>query len=283
MKFLEITPFIRFAYELEYITDNEEYTSNDCRLFFILEGDGEIIVNNVIYNFTQFTTMLWQQNTNYRFNCKNPIKLIAVNFDYTAARTQYSQPFKVNKVSKTNMNVTENIDKIYFQDYPILNSAIICNNIPIYKTLSAIIEEKNSGLALSTEKASTMLKSVIIDIIRHAEKQTRPGDIAKKLDLVIDYIHKNYMKEINNEKIAEIVNYHPNYLNRVFLAAHGITIHKYITNYRITVAEQLLIATDLPISKIAESVGFSSRVPFTLIFKNINGIKPSEYRKRFSI
>ena len=91
------------------------------------------------------------------------------------------------------------------------------------------------------------------------------------------------MKEINNEKIAEIVNYHPNYLNRVFLAAHGITIHKYITNYRITVAEQLLIATDLPISKIAESVGFSSRVPFTLSFKNINGIKPSEYRKRFSI
>lgn len=281
MKYLEITPFIRFAYEFEYITDDEVYISNDCRLFFILEGDGEIIVNNSVYNFTPFTTMLWQQNTNYRFNCKNPIKLIAINFDYTATRIEYSQPFKLNKADKQNIN--SNTSKIYFEDCPALNSPIICEDISIYKALSAIIEENNSGLTFSTEKASSMLKSVIIDIVRQAEKQTRSGDIAHKLDLVIDYIHKNYMKDINNKGIAAIVNYHPNYLNRVFLAAHGITIHKYITNYRITVAEQLLIATDLPISKIAESVGFSSRVPFTLSFKNINGIKPSEYRKKFAI
>lgn len=281
MKYLEITPFIRFAYEFEYVTDNEEYISNDCRLFLILEGDGEIIVNNSVYNFTPFTTMLWQQNTNYRFNCKNPIKLIAINFDYNATRIEYSQPFKLKKADKQNIN--SNTSKIYFEDCLALNSPIICKDIPIYKALSAIIEENNSGLALSTEKASSMLKSVIIDIVRYAEKQTCSGDIAHKLDLVIDYIHKNYMKDINNEEIAATVNYHPNYLNRIFLNAHGMTIHKYITNYRIAISEQLLIATDLPISKIAESVGFSNRVLFTLNFKKINGIKPSEYRKMTGI
>ncbi len=281
MKFLEITPFVRFAYELEYITDDDVYTANDCRLFLILDGDGEIIVNNIAYNFSRFTTMLWQQNTNYRFKTDKKIKLIAINFDYTAVRREYSEPFKVNKAGQNHNNLSNGA--ITFEDCPVLNKPIICNDVPIYKQLTAIITESNSGLMLSTEKASSLLKSAIIEIVRQAEKQTRSRDADHKLNMVIDYIHKNYMNDIANDSIAATVNYHPNYLNRIFLSAHGMTIHKYITNYRINVAEQLLIATDLPISKIAENVGFSSRVPFTISFKNINGMLPSEYRNKFRI
>ncbi|MGL5637557.1 MAG: helix-turn-helix domain-containing protein [Bacteroidales bacterium] len=58
----------------------------------------------------------------------------------------------------------------------------------------------------------------------------------------------------------------------------GIGAKEYINTMRIRQAEALLTQTELPIIEISEQVGFSHQRYFSTVFKNINGITPTEYR-----
>ena len=102
------------------------------------------------------------------------------------------------------------------------------------------------------------------------------------VETVIEYIHGNYNKDIDNRTLAELVGYHPYYLNKLFIMAKGITLHRYVSNYRIAMAEQMLLSTTLSIDEIAMKVGFSASLSFSSCFKKKNGITPSEFRKRFA-
>ncbi|MGZ0049311.1 helix-turn-helix domain-containing protein [Brevibacillus gelatini] len=50
---------------------------------------------------------------------------------------------------------------------------------------------------------------------------------------------------------------------------------------RIKKAQELLENTNLPINKIAKSVGYISNSHFTSYFKKYVGVTPVEYRKTF--
>ena len=56
---------------------------------------------------------------------------------------------------------------------------------------------------------------------------------------------------------------------------------EYLTDYRITKAEQLLSSTDKSVAEIAEAVGFSSPSYFIHQFKVKKNISPKQYRLKF--
>ena len=53
---------------------------------------------------------------------------------------------------------------------------------------------------------------------------------------------------------------------------------KFLMKFRITKAAELLYNTDLPISNIAYSCGYSDPLAFSKTFKKIKGVSPKEYR-----
>ena len=60
----------------------------------------------------------------------------------------------------------------------------------------------------------------------------------------------------------------------------GVTLHKYLLDYRISMAENLLFSTKTPIEKIAEQVGFNSTNCFISYFKKSKLLTPLQYRNR---
>ncbi len=60
----------------------------------------------------------------------------------------------------------------------------------------------------------------------------------------------------------------------------GTGIMQYLSGLRMEEARRLLIQTDLPISKIAEAVGFTNYNYFCRIFKKENGLPAKSYRLR---
>ena len=55
---------------------------------------------------------------------------------------------------------------------------------------------------------------------------------------------------------------------------------KYITNYRLEKAKELLINTNMKIVDIYKKVGFGNSSYFTLMFKNHFGINPSQFKEK---
>lgn len=282
MKLLEISPFIRYAYRESLSLKARVYTSLDCRLFYFHSGEGSIEISNVLYPLRQGTLLLWQPGTRYRFICENPMDITTLNFDYTDAESSFAEPFA--PILKSDSSESDSESKtICFEDCPSLNKPIILQNATsIAPELDIIINEHAAKQPFYSVKISGILKKLIADIARLNAAPSLTSKATKKLDIVIQYIRNNYQENISNATLAQLVNYHPYYLNRLMLSTKGVTLHQYIINYRISIAEKLLLTTEESISSIAVKTGFSNITCFTTNFKKKNHMTPSEFRDKLS-
>ncbi len=95
----------------------------------------------------------------------------------------------------------------------------------------------------------------------------------------IRYIHDNYSQKITLKTVAEAIYTNPNYLSTVFSREKEMTFSAYIRSYRLSVAQKLLIETDMSAEKIALSVGFYDIHHFSKLFKKEYGVSPYDFRK----
>ena len=69
---------------------------------------------------------------------------------------------------------------------------------------------------------------------------------------------------------------------RRFQKATGMTTTEYCQRLRVNKAQDLLQFSRLPIDNVAWEVGYSDPGAFRKVFTRIVGLKPGEYRQRFS-
>ena len=71
------------------------------------------------------------------------------------------------------------------------------------------------------------------------------------------------------------------HLSRVFKEQFGVSIHTYVRNLRITKAKQMLRFTDKKLEDIGYRCGLGAPHYFGRIFKQVEGITPSEFREKW--
>jgi len=96
----------------------------------------------------------------------------------------------------------------------------------------------------------------------------------------IDFIHSNYEKPITLADVAKSSHLSVSRLAHVFKEQAGITIVDYITNVRIEVAKNLLIATNKSCTEICFEVGYNNQSYFTRTFKDLTGMTPRQFRNK---
>ena len=93
------------------------------------------------------------------------------------------------------------------------------------------------------------------------------------------YLDENYTKKITLDQLSERYFINKYYLTRIFREQFGVSINNYILEKRITHAKQLLRFTDQTVEEIGEACGMGALYYFSRMFKKIEGVSPSEYRK----
>ncbi len=282
MKLAEIHPFIRFAYQYIYPkSEGETYISRDCRLFYIIEGEFDIILNQKNYKMIPGSILLFKSGVPYSFKNNKSIKLISINFDFSQNHQEIDKPLMRIIAKNTPKNVLELFtDEI--SDCQQLNYPIFSNTLPfLRKTFEKIIIEHNSNNYLSNEISSTLLKECILQLLRNSTLSDVSVNASQKLNEIIKYIHENYTGDTSNITLAKLANYHPYYLNKLWKKYYGKTLHSYVLEYKLSIAEQLLVSSDELIETVATLSGFTSYVSFNENFKLKNFLTPYEYRKHF--
>ena len=69
------------------------------------------------------------------------------------------------------------------------------------------------------------------------------------------------------------------YMVKLGTEAYGTTIRVYVNALRVTKAKQLLRFSDMRMEEIGCEVGFEDPNYFSRMFKKVEGMSPSEYRK----
>jgi len=112
--------------------------------------------------------------------------------------------------------------------------------------------------------------------LRDKTASNRYGDI---VDEVIRYIEENYAEEeLCLNLLASHVNFSPNHLSMIFSQQTGQTFIKYLTDFRMNKAKELLRCTGKRSSVIATEVGYKDSHYFSYLFKKTQGVTPTQYR-----
>lgn len=102
----------------------------------------------------------------------------------------------------------------------------------------------------------------------------------QKMNSIASYLHSHYAAKIKAETLAEMSHYTYSYFSYTFKEVFGMPLTKYLLAIRINKASTLLSTTDMNITEIATSSGFSDTNYFARAFKKETGLSPSEYRER---
>jgi len=105
---------------------------------------------------------------------------------------------------------------------------------------------------------------------------------SRPIRMACAYIEKNYTKNIGLEEVSREVGLSSSYLSSIFGKQTGKNFTEYLTEYRIAKAKELLKNTNLNVKEIAYSLNFTDYRYFSKLFKKMEGLKPTEYRKMYS-
>lgn len=92
-----------------------------------------------------------------------------------------------------------------------------------------------------------------------------------------NFLLQNYDKPVSLNRISEELNFSKNQLIRIFRSQYGKTPYRFLTEYRLEKARQLLLTTDRSYEQIGYSVGFEEYSVFFKAFRNHYGLSPSSY------
>lgn len=107
------------------------------------------------------------------------------------------------------------------------------------------------------------------------------GPKCSNLLQVKSYLDEHFTEKITLDQLSELFYMDKFYLTKLFGRQFGITISSYLLQLKITRAKHLLRFTDQTVESVGAACGISDVHYFSRMFKKIEGISPSEYRKRW--
>ncbi len=141
-----------------------------------------------------------------------------------------------------------------------------------------IFERILANTDCETLKAKLTVSSELYALLGELTRRERPELGHDIVDDALLYMSNNYIEPMSVAELARRFSVERSYFARLFRARTGLSPVKWLTDFRLKRACELLRESRLHISEVARSVGFSDPLYFSRIFARELGCSPSEYR-----
>lgn len=143
-------------------------------------------------------------------------------------------------------------------------------------------EEELYGLSAEMKEYEEyeQFRSVIMEVLyKYVQtfKMERKKQYSEQINQVIEYMKQNLADDISLEKCAEIAGCSYTYLSRAFKKETGMRFVEFLNRQRVNKAKSLLIRKDISMKQIVDLSGFRNYNYFFKVFKEIEGVTPSEF------
>ncbi|MGR6765293.1 helix-turn-helix domain-containing protein [Paenibacillus sp. T2-29] len=108
--------------------------------------------------------------------------------------------------------------------------------------------------------------------------EVRPKDAY--IRKAVEFIRMNYNQRVSISEVAHIVGIDRVYLSVLFKEILNVSPQQYLLNLRMDKAGDLLDNSQLSITEVSYSVGYSDPLLFSKMFKKVKGLSPSHFRAR---
>ncbi len=226
-------------------------------IHFVLQGKGQFIINGNTYNLVanQLFVIKPGETSYYAADEKDPWEYIWIAF--------------------MGADVT-----MILQNCGLLDDSPVAFFSPEPKLINAL-EDIVNQLQQKQENDYALLGNLYtvfgcLSCNYHSAAQTCQNIYLKQ---ALNFIHNNYSHHIQIADIAEYLKIDRTYLYRLFMDEFQMAPKKYLEQYQLKMALQLLSNSDMAIKEISYTCGFPDPTAFTKCFRASYGFTPRQVRK----
>lgn len=167
----------------------------------------------------------------------------------------------------------------------------IPGSTPLAKELGAILRELASIKArhdpTDRHLLDANLRLALGALVRHCPPGSTtagPTDATRREQIrpVLSYVEAHCRERVTLDDVAEVVHLSPSRVRHVFRDVSGVGFKEYATRVRLAEAKRLLLATDLSVAEVAQTVGYTNVHQFYTVFHRYFGQSPAEYRRYYT-
>lgn len=127
------------------------------------------------------------------------------------------------------------------------------------------------------------LSQIVEEILSEFEVQADQPDYEemKLFHMALSYVHNHYAEPLTVKQIAEKALVNKSRLTVIFKKYTNMSPIKYLNEYRLYTAKNLIVHTGKTISEISEEVGYRQISHFIQQFRNSYGLPPLKYRNKY--
>jgi AraC family transcriptional regulator len=162
--------------------------------------------------------------------------------------------------------------RLFFEDAELLKTAL--------KLTEAV--DMQGGDRHYCEALGIILAHDLARLAPHARRSAqkfRGGLAGWQQQTVATHIAQHLADRISVTSLAVLVGLSPYHFSRAFKQSFGMPPHRYHTHRRIERAKALLANPERSATEIGAIVGFSWASTFTMTFRKVTGITPTDYRR----
>lgn len=259
--FLTIAPLSQNVDELPFALE----TMKNLQKYFMIEGYGSCIDLNYIVD----------RKTNDILVDEGRLHKLLLGGDKKAA-IDYIEDLFINNAGEERVSV-DALFQMIFKLSMILQEVIEEFDLVKLKKRNSILtllDKLNQAEHISTIKS--LFISEIIDIMDELHKEN--SQLTPVIKQLLKEIQDNYKGDFNLKTLAHKYHMNTSYLGQLFQKEMGCSFSQYVTNYKNSIARELILNTNMRINDIAKEVGFTDTSYFYRKFKLCYGISPSSLR-----
>ena len=156
------------------------------------------------------------------------------------------------------------------------------NHRTILNALKRLSEIEKNKTDFYVYEVLVSLTTLWLEVRKNIQFPSEKQDIVvhARMQKFLQYIEQHFGEDVSLEVLAASANVSKSECLRCFKSTMQSTPYKYLIEYRLSKAAELLKNTDESISNIAECVGFHQISHFGKCFKEKTGIAPRDYSNR---
>ena len=224
---------------------------------YIVEGDGEYILNGVSYKI--------QKN---RMFFSTPSDFQEIHF---------STQTKIINVQFSSELVNPDL-------YKVLSAPMIIEDTNMFyqQLMQSLCTYGPNGSHYNVDFIKNMLNSILFLIYSSKNSITvkNHNEVNNYFHRILLYINEHFQEELSLTDLSKQLHLRPEYISRLFKKNSSQTFSEYLTETRLSHAYKLLKITRLPVFDIATQSGYTSFPHFIRMFKRKYGYPPSQVRKK---
>jgi AraC family transcriptional regulator len=133
------------------------------------------------------------------------------------------------------------------------------------------------------ELALVSLEGILLEMLaegaRHAASSGSVAEIPRWLRTAREYLEANFLRPLSLAEIAGAAGVHRVHLSREFRRYFSTTVGEFLRRKRIEHACHMVSTTNVPLSEIAMTCGFSDQSHFSATFRRQVGLTPARFRQ----